>query len=689
MKTIYSLAFFIMSVSLSTACTKRIYVEPDPPTTTPVNGFDYRTTTQKASTISIIDFQGKPLSGITMALYYENPMQSNLNSIKTDVTPITAFGSDNGGTAQVQLSVPLDVDSVYMFIASTGFVNPYTVAVKDLTGNLIIAPAGYKGTPQVATQAQNAVPNPRNLGGNLFSLGAWNSWGVPEYSYSPSDVITPWVRAVISGAVPEYYRTPSLNPHLFQAIYSPDMNIEQDAQVWVTFLEEGAGNRSTMGYFIYPTANPPTKASQIDRQTIIFPNCSYIGSSGGLTEGFKVQLLYYNPTSKQYQTTIPAGNSVGWFLIPNGYNDDKAPKNNTSFYSINSMNPGQKQQIVAMNDPKNEKLYIAFEDTRRDSPIYGSDEDFNDAIFYVSASPQTAINTENKPSIAMPIDSDGDGVYDYQDASSADPTMAHYNYCPSKGVGGTIAFEDVWPSMGDYDFNDLVIDYNYDQIINSENKVVRIKATYIVRAVGSGSPNGFALSFGSLAPTAIRRVTGQVLGDNLFKIGGNGTEIGNPKTVVPIFDNALKLFDNQSMINVYPEKTRHAPVQIDIQIDMNSPVDPWTMGAAPFDMFLVVRGERGREIHLANQAPTAKADLALFGSGQDASNSAAGKYYLSQKGHPWAILTPVSMAYPTENSNIKNAYTHFEAWATSNGAQYPTWYAKGEGYRNSVYIYPD
>lgn len=163
MKTIYPLALFIMAVSLSTACTKRIYAEPDPPTTTPVNGFDYRTTTQKASTISIIDFQGKPLAGITMALYYENPMQSNLNSIKTDVTPITAFGSDNGGTAQVQLFIPLDVDSVFMFIASTGFVNPYAVAIKDLTSNLIIAPAGYKGTPQVATQAQNAVPNPRSL----------------------------------------------------------------------------------------------------------------------------------------------------------------------------------------------------------------------------------------------------------------------------------------------------------------------------------------------------------------------------------------------------------------------------------------------------------------------------------------------------------------------------------------------
>jgi hypothetical protein len=36
-------------------------------------------------------------------------------------------------------------------------------------------------------------------------------------------------------------------------------------------------------------------------------------------------------------------------------------------------------------------------------------------------------------------------------------------------TAGTLAFEDLWPSTGDYDFNDLVVDYDFKIIKTIKN----------------------------------------------------------------------------------------------------------------------------------------------------------------------------------------------------------------------------
>ena len=67
------------------------------------------------------------------------------------------------------------------------------------------------------------------------------------------------------------------------------------------------------------------------------------------------------------------------------------------------------------------------------------------------------------------------------------------DYAPAQGQFGTLAFEDLWPSQGDYDLNDLVVDYNFAEMRNASNNVVRIEATFILRAMGAGLRNGFGI----------------------------------------------------------------------------------------------------------------------------------------------------------------------------------------------------
>ena len=46
-------------------------------------------------------------------------------------------------------------------------------------------------------------------------------------------------------------------------------------------------------------------------------------------------------------------------------------------------------------------------------------------------------------------------------------------------------FEDLWPSNGDFDFNDTVIAYNYELIYGSLQNLTAIRATFDVVALGA------------------------------------------------------------------------------------------------------------------------------------------------------------------------------------------------------------
>ncbi len=53
-----------------------------------------------------------------------------------------------------------------------------------------------------------------------------------------------------------------------------------------------------------------------------------------------------------------------------------------------------------------------------------------------------------------------------------DPDRATDVYYLISMSPGTLAFEDLWPGKGDYDFNDLVLDYRFKQVLNGSNELV-------------------------------------------------------------------------------------------------------------------------------------------------------------------------------------------------------------------------
>jgi len=286
-----------------------------------------------------------------------------------------------------------------------------------------------------------------------------------------------------------------------------------------------------------------------------------------------------------------------------------------------------------------------------------------------------------------PEDTDGDGVSDDTDDYPEDPERAFNNYSPSENEYGTLAYEDLWPSKGDYDFNDLVIDYRFNKITNADNKVVDLEGDFVIQAIGAGYENGFAFTL-PLNPSSVDNVEGQVMNSGYINLSSNGTEASQTNTVIPVFENAYDVMDaGGSFVNTLPDQEYVEPVEFNVSVHFANPVSSENLGSAPYNPFIIADSERGHEVHLSGKQPTDLADEAVFGSEFDDTTPSENKYYQSEGNLPWAIHIPVSFAYPKENISIESAHLKFADWATSGGTEYQDWYEDKPGYRNNTKIY--
>lgn len=290
-------------------------------------------------------------------------------------------------------------------------------------------------------------------------------------------------------------------------------------------------------------------------------------------------------------------------------------------------------------------------------------------------------------------DTDSDGVNDIDDDFPNNPDKAFINHFPAASYG-SLAFEDLWPAKGDYDFNDVVVDYRFETVTNAQDKVVYITATFIAKACGAGYQNGFGFNL----PTANSglkiemSVTGSDLRESYIVDGdGNGLEDGQDHPTIIVFDNIFNLLPHPGQgLGVNTEAGSPFVPFNTITVVMTPTQD--TYDANDFNLvdwnpFIIVNMDRNVEVHLKDKAPTTLADQTLFGTFDDDSNSGIGRYYVTPNNLPWAIDIPSSFDWPKEKVDISWAYLHFIEWAESLGIDYNQWYLSTQGYRNNSNIY--
>jgi len=296
-------------------------------------------------------------------------------------------------------------------------------------------------------------------------------------------------------------------------------------------------------------------------------------------------------------------------------------------------------------------------------------------------------------------DADGDGVADSEDDYPEDAYRAYNNFYPSASTFGTLAFEDNWPARGDYDMNDVVVDYRLKTVTNALNQVVETIGYYKLRASGASFRNGFGFKLDNIVANKVIEVIGyETAPDGIFSVAGNGLEEGQTDATVIVFDNFYRVMaypGSGTGINTTPGAAVAPDHEITVTITfMNEgvaasggPVLLTELPFSAFNFFIVSRQIRGREIHLPGYEPTDLIDVTYFGQDQDDTQPSIGKYFKTENNLPWAINVLQGFDYPIEKTPIDEAYLHFVEWAQSGGVLFPFWFGNDPGYRDSSKIY--
>ncbi|WP_462251666.1 LruC domain-containing protein [Ekhidna sp.] len=281
-------------------------------------------------------------------------------------------------------------------------------------------------------------------------------------------------------------------------------------------------------------------------------------------------------------------------------------------------------------------------------------------------------------------DIDGDGVINQLDEYPEDPVATGNIYTPSKLGYGTLAFEDNWPSKGDYDFNDLVVRYKVTSLVNRDNNAARMIIELRLVAAGGEFQNGFGIEL-PILESVIESVSGHNAPSSM--INSKGLENGQSNPTIIAFTNSLGELGGGNVINADPNKPKVEESVYTIEVNFTELIPASSLAGAPYNPFIFINNERGRECHLRNKLPTDLADLSHLGSNDDGSIPDQGRYYVSERRVPFAINIAHQFRYPVEGTRIDKAYNYFIPWGESSGSAYGNWYTDASGNRITSKIY--
>ena len=228
-------------------------------------------------------------------------------------------------------------------------------------------------------------------------------------------------------------------------------------------------------------------------------------------------------------------------------------------------------------------------------------------------------------------------------------------FLPAADEWFTVAYEDLFPSRGDYDFNDLVVSYRCRVDLNANGDVVQLSGEAYLRARGAGYVHDWDLRI-PLGNTsingAIRLVTTPPDGSPAYQRIATYTA-GDIR--VPVIRDSRSYFladdglHGDGKANVFAgQKHRNGPHTV-WTITMDNPVALSDMPEAPYHPVLMVRNT-DEEIDLQTRDPNTNL--------------------------PFAMLVPADWQHPQETVDTGIAYPDLLRYITSGGSEQQDWYLR-------------
>jgi LruC domain-containing protein len=261
-------------------------------------------------------------------------------------------------------------------------------------------------------------------------------------------------------------------------------------------------------------------------------------------------------------------------------------------------------------------------------------------------------------------------------------------YFPAKDKYATMMFEDLFPSKGDMDMNDVVFGVNIEYHLDNQARIRSLQINIQPRAIGSSYEIiGLAASLSSTTEgTAIVEQIEHSRDPHLTPLFSNietfkdyyYPEPGNTFDVIPLTGDFRKYFNNERdlFLNVrnIDDITETLDFGVFIELKSNEifPASELTFleepleGMINLDIFTVI-DKRAKEVHFKGGRPTVYFNYSYFGATYKQDFSTPDNWV-------WAVLSDKSIRHPLEFRKIYHAYPNFKKPTTGTLPKCPTVY---------------
>lgn len=641
-------------------CTKDISIEKEDPRkgegygsgeVKPGEDFDYAT----AHDAEVNILYNVPADyAVDFYIYKENPLKLNANKdyVRDTTLKYEMKGTAiKGGKASFTWKhKPDNIKEIYVYSPSSmvprvvrANAEGKIIHITDKSENVVVRSQAVltKGSPNGSYYTDWPV---RNV--SYQTIGGWNAAGVPDNLLSEKIQISGKVGQIIDATLPV---EGDMNPANYLREY---IHLSKDSNVKIYFYQHTSGRENALAYFTYSGdgTNIPDLAEINSHLVLLYPNLN-----SGLEQGEGIQLKYFD--GKQYVDEFPAGTNIGFALLIDAFQNGQIDTKNVNvFYSPKRYNKYNMEYSTMDNRPMvgmfkaDDSYVLAFEDQPWGQANWSGGgavkkkypADMRDDIFIVDANPIEAL-----PDVPGGTDPETPEVSGIE--------------IPHRGI---LAYEDLWPSKGDYDMNDVVVKYDLTDYFNlDEVGMTGLTGTVTFLHNGAQRKNGFGFELdANRTDVLFASVTSDYVCD------GQGLDETAEKATLLLFENG---------------KNVPAGTTFDIKVVYKKPVSSWGYKQAPYNPFIIINNAgltRGNwtECHLVNYSPTEKANFSLLHSNDDLSDASRGIYYVSDSYFPFAIDLADAQDFigAKESVRMDKEYPRFESWVMSGGKEDTDWYLK-------------
>lgn len=620
------------------------------------NEFGFTTTVPVTLCVDYGDMDGMP-SNVYFEVYDTCPVEETETTYAriAGTEPLYAGYTDGQGRFEGTIELPSYIRKAYVL---TPAFYARTLLEATRSGDMLTASA-ESGAPANAAPASTRA---KEYHSTAVERDGWKTWlgsydttyGSIGYEYK-GDLKVKNYGALLK-AHASVFDTTKKCPEEYRS--SRDLYLEKSAEVVITLLGSNTCWNSSMGYYYYKTGNKPKSLADAD-VVMIFPNTQDGRWSNspwesrlyqGVERGTAVQLIYYPEIadgSKAGATTVfPADYRIGFVLATNAWTNrlragDKKYRAATSDgLSVNNNGVAYQTPRTAVFRYTNKKsginsVLFSFED-------HNNDENFSDVVFTMTSNPVDAVT--DIPSV------------DVNDGKKT-----------ANVLRGIYAFEDLWPSRGDYDMNDVMVRSDYEKVFNEKGI---FEESFMLKTFANfaGNANGLAVTLTGAAADAKLEFSVRKPGAETFEAAD--------------FERDGKVV----LLTPDVKETMGATYRITAKYD--APVAEAQAGTIkPFiyrtDRDGLTAGKRW-EVHIPYEAPTARAEMSFFGTNDDKSVPEKGIYYVRAENYPFAFFLSGAndgdvaklLDQTNEKSPIDQVYPAYAEWAATNGEKNKDWYKK-------------